>query len=61
MPTTQRYRSGEGKSSAFGTQGMPAGMKNLNPSPGEVVGIAMNFSKADLNTIVPAGDEDNKV
>lgn len=40
---------------------MPAGMKNLNPSPGDVVGMAMNFAEADLDTIVPAGDEDNKV
>lgn len=39
---------------------MPAGMKNLNPSPGDVVGMAMNFAEADLDTIVPAGDEDNK-
>lgn len=40
---------------------MPVGMRNLNPSPGEVVVMATNFSEADLDTIVPTGDEDNKV
>lgn len=39
----------------------PVGMRNLKPSPGEVVGMAMDFSEADLDTIVPAGDEDDKV
>lgn len=52
---------GERGSSACGTQGKPGGMRNLNPSPEEVVGIATNFSEADLDTIVPAGNEDNKV
>lgn len=33
---------------------MPVGMGNLNPSPGEEVGMATDLSGADLDTSCPS-------
>lgn len=60
LGTAQRYRWREERSSACRAQGMPVGMGNLNPSPGEVVGMATNFLEADLDSLSQLGMETTK-